>query len=296
MNETGAEDEIRAYLASVGEEQLRTYAGYSQASRVIRGIVEAKIMPDDIAVAIMANYELLCAQTGTKSLAVAVRSSGTMSMPGAYETYLNIRDASEVVWHVIRVWGSVFSVQALGGRLMKGLPALIPGIGVAILKMVEARAAGVAFTKHPTTGDPNKVVIEAAWGLGESVVGGEISPDRYVFDKVTRRIETSVNPKTKQVVYGEKGTLSVDVPDELQTVACLTEDQIHQLVDLCLHVEKHYEGVPQDMEWALDSHSGNGDRIYLVQTRNITKTGQQKSKAEVLADMMVKAAFGPRGY
>lgn len=294
MAETGAEEEIRAYLSEFGDEGPRTYSQYSEASRVCREIVESKLMPHDMALAIIANYDKLCEQVGAREVAVAVRSSGTVSMPGAYETYLNIRGGDDVVWHVIRVWGSVFSVQALGGRVVKGQPVLIPGIGVAVLKMVNAKAAGVAFTKHPTTGDPNKIVIEAAWGLGESVVGGDISPDSYVVNKSTREIEKHVNPKTKQVIYGEKGTQQVDVPEELQNAPCLTDEQIRELVDLCLRVEDYYGGVPQDMEWALDQEVQDENPIYLVQTRNITKTAEQKSKSEVLADMMVKALYGPR--
>ena len=252
MDESGANDEIREYLSKFGPEGPRGYGEYSEASRVLREIVETKLMPHDMAQQIIDAYRELCAQSGGKEVAVAVRSSGTVSAPGAYETFLNIRGATEVVFNVIRVWGSAFSVQALGARMVKGQPVEIPGLGVAVLKMVNARAAGVAFTKHPTTGDPNKIVIEATWGLGESVVGGDVSPDRYVINKQTREIERVINPKTKQVVYGEKGTEHVDVPEELQNLACLSDDELEQLVDLCLKVEDYYDGVPQDMEWAVD--------------------------------------------
>ena len=294
MDESGANDEIREYLRRFGDEGPRGYGQYSEASRVIREIVETKLMPHDMAQLIIENYRELCARSGGKEVAVAVRSSGTVSAPGAYETYLNIRGADEVVYNVIRVWGSAFSIQALGARMVKGLPVEIPGLGVAVLKMVNARSAGVAFTKHPTTGDPNKIVIEATWGLGESVVGGDVSPDRYIINKQTREIERVINPKTKQVVYGEKGTEHVDVPEEMQNLACLSDDELEQLVELCLKVEDYYEGVPQDMEWAVDQDVLDEQKLYLVQTRNITKTGEQKSKAEVLAGMLVKSAFGNR--
>ncbi len=294
MGETGANDDIQAYVADIDSEVLRTYGGYSEASRVIREIVESKLMPHDMALHIMDNYRELCARSGGKEVAVAVRSSGTVSAPGAYETYLNIRGADEVVFNVIKVWSSAFSVQALGARMVKGQPVEIAGLGVAVLKMVNARAAGVAFTKHPTTGDPNKIVIEATWGLGESVVGGDVSPDRYVVNKQTREVEKVINPKTKQVVYGEKGTEHVDVPAELQNEACLADEELMQLVELCAKVEKYYGGVPQDMEWALDRDIVGPNKLFLVQTRNISKTVEQKSKAEVLAGMLVKSAFGGR--
>ena len=291
MAETGASDDIRNYLQKFGAAGPRSYGQYAEASKVIRGIVESKAMPADMAEAIKSNYRELCRQCSGQEVAVATRSSGTVSMPGAYETYLNVRGAEDVVSHVIKVWGSVFSVQALGARMVKQQPVEIPGIGVAILKMVNSKSAGVAFTKHPTTGDPNKIVIEATWGLGESVVGGDVSPDRYVINKQTRAIEKKINPKTKQIVYQDKGTAQVDVPAELQNSQCLTDDEINQLVNLCLKVESYYDGVAQDMEWALDQDIPGPHNLFLVQTRNITKTGEQKSNAEMIADLMLKTVF-----
>lgn len=291
MEESGANADIRNYLQKFGAEGPRSYGQYAEASKMIREIVESKSMPVDMAEVIKSNYRELCEQCGCREVAVATRSSGTMSMPGAYETYLNVCGAEDVVRHIIKVWGSVFSVQALGARIVKKQPIEIPGIGVAILKMVNAGVAGVAFTKHPTTGDPNKIVIEATWGLGESVVGGVVSPDRYVINKQTREIEKKINPKTKQVVYQEKGTAVVDVPAELQNIQCLSDEEINRLVELCLKVENYYDGVAQDMEWALDQDLPAPNNLFLVQTRNITKTGEQKNSAAMIADLMLKTAF-----
>ncbi len=294
MIETGAGEEIREYAGRFGPEGPRTYGAYAEASRAIRQIVESKPMPREMAQPIVDYYGELCAQYGGEEVAVAVRSSGTVSSPGAYETYLNIRGAENVVQNVIKVWSSAFSVQALGARMVKGQSVEIPGLGVAILKMVNARSAGVAFTKHPTTGDPNKIFVEATWGLGESVVASDCNPDRYVINKKTREVDKVINPKTTQVIYCEMGTEQVAVPVELQNQACLTDEELSALADLCDKVEDYYEGVPQDLEWALDRDGVGPNRLYLVQTRNITKTAQQKSKAQVLADMLVKSAYGGR--
>lgn len=294
MAETGANEEIREYVGGYGPEGPRSYGEYSEASRAIREIVESKPMPPDMARAIMDQYRELCARYGGIEVPVAVRSSGTVSSPGAYETFLNIRGAENVVKNVIRVWSSAFSVQALGARMVKGQQVEIPGLGVAVLKMVNASSAGVAFTKHPTTGDPNKIVVEAMWGLGESVVASDCNPDRYVINRRTREVEKVVNAKTTQVVYCEMGTEQVEVPEELQRQACLTDEEIGALADLCDKVEAYYGGVPQDLEWALDRDAVGPDRLFLVQTRNITKTAEQKSKAEVLADMLVKRAYAGR--
>lgn len=294
MSETGAGEEIRTYVGRYGPEGPRTYAEYSEASRAIRAIVESKPMPDDMARSITAHYRELCGRYGGTEVAVAVRSSGTVSSPGAYETFLNIRGEDNVVRNVIKVWSSAFSVQALGARMVKGQSVEIPGLGVAVLKMVNASSAGVAFTKHPTTGDPNKIVVEAMWGLGESVVASDCNPDRYVINRETRHVEKVINAKTTQVVYCEMGTEQVAVPEELQRQACLSDEEIGELADLCDKVESYYGGVPQDLEWALDRDVTGPNRLFLVQTRNITKTAEQKSKAQVLADMLVKRAYAGR--
>ncbi len=294
MSETGASEEVREYVGRYGPEGPRTYAEYSEASKAIREIVESKPMPSELAQPIIDHYRELCARYGGKEVAVAVRSSGTVSSPGAYETHLNIRGAENVVRNVVKVWSSAFSVQALGARMVKGQSVEIPGLGVAVLKMVNARSAGVAFTKHPTTGDPNKIVVEAMWGLGESVVASDCNPDRYVINRQTREVEKVINAKTTQVVYCELGTEQVEVPEELQRQACVTDEELVALADLCDKVESYYGGVPQDLEWAIDGDAEGPNRLFLVQTRNITKTAEQKSKAEVLADMLVKRAYHGR--
>lgn len=290
MQETGMSAEITEFLNRYGDRGIKGYAQFMEASQFIKELMKSKEMPADMAALIKEHYRKLCDQCGQEDVAVAVRSSGPVSMPGTFETYLNIKGEDDVVKHIIRVWASTFSVQAIGHRINKNHPLLIDGIGVAILKMVTAKTAGVAFTMHPTTMDATKIVIEGTWGLGESVVGGVVSPDRIVVDKNSGEIEMHINPKLKQVVYQEKGTQVTDVPVELQNVPCLNEEEIRRIAELAKSIEKYY-GVAQDIEWVFDTDIDSAQNLFLVQTRNISVVKEKKTDAEQIADLMMRRLF-----
>lgn len=290
MEETGLTVEVTEFLKRYGDEGPKGYGQFMEASHFIRELMEVKEMPADMADLIKENYRKLCAQCGLEDVAVAVRSSGPMSLPGAFETYLNVKGEDDLVKHIIKVWASTFTVQAIGHRVNQHHPMLIDGIGVAILKMVKAKTAGVAFTMHPTTMDTTKIVIEGTWGLGESVVGGVVSPDRIVVDKITGEIEMRINSKLKQVIYQEKGTHVVDVPVELQNVPCLNEEEIKLLVELAKSIEKYY-GAAQDIEWVFDADMDPSQSLFLVQARNISVVKEKKKNAEQIADLMLRRVF-----
>lgn len=290
MKETGLTDEVTEFLKRYGDEGPQGFGQLMEASHFIRELMEAKEMPADMADMIRENYRKLCAQCGLKDVAVAVRSSGPVSLPGAFETYLNVKGEDDVVKHIVKVWASTFTVQAIGHRVNQHHPLLIDGIGVAILKMVKAKTAGVAFTMHPTTMDDTKIVIEGTWGLGEAVVGGSVSPDRIVVDKNTGEVEMHINSKLKQVVYQEKGTQVVDVPEELQNIPCLNDEEITRLVDLAKAIEKYY-GVAQDIEWVFDADMDPVQNLFLVQARNISVVKEKKKDAEQIADLMLRRVF-----
>ena len=209
MRETGLNEAITDYVSQrFGEKGPKVYGEYVEVSEYVKDLIEHKEISLEMAEPIKENYQRLCDQCGVEDVAVAVRSSGPVSMPGAFETFLNIRGAEDVVKHVIKVWASTFSIQSLAHRLQEHHPLLIEGIGVAILKMVNAKTAGVAFTMHPTSMDDTKIVIEGSWGLGESVVASSVSPDHIVVDKKTGEVEKNINPKLKKVVSVKKGNLS----------------------------------------------------------------------------------------
>jgi cytochrome P450 len=178
---------------------------------------------------------------------VAVRSSATSedaadaSCAGQYDTYLSITGADEVIRHVERCWGSMNTGRALAYRHDKGIDE--PQMAVVVQRMFGARAAGVAMTLNPSNGDRSKIAVEAAPGVGEAVVSGEVTPDHFLIDKVMLDVVST------RVADGEVGT-------------CLTPVEVKAVARLAKLVEQHY-GRPQDIEWAID---GSG-AVVLLQAR-----------------------------
>ncbi|MHA1606876.1 MAG: phosphoenolpyruvate synthase [Candidatus Freyarchaeota archaeon] len=201
------------------------------------------------------------------------------SFAGQQDTFLNVtRD--ELVSSVRRCWSSLFTPRAIAYREEKGFSHEEVSIGVAIQEMVDAKAAGVMFTIHPVTGERNKILIEANWGLGEAVVSGAVTPDTYVVDKetfeiidkhiVTKKVEYVRDPKTGKTVHAE-------VPPERQNIPALTDEEIKALAKYALQIEQHYR-TPQDIEWAVDKDG----RIFILQARPETVHSAGGIQAQVL--------------
>lgn len=289
MEETGVSRQIETYLQRFPQ-GLRSYREYNEASAFIRQLVEAAEMPLDMRDAIASHYDELCRRCGVENLPVAVRSSGPVSRPGQFETYLNIRGADQVVKNVIKCWASTFTTQAIAHRAQKGLPIASDPIGVAVLKVVRARAAGVGFSIDPVTGDGSKVVLESTWGFGESIVQGLVEPDRFIVDKASLAVVGKrIGLKTVQVVLEEQGTTKAEVPAPQQSEPSVTEEEIKQLALLAKALEDHY-GVPQDMEWAIESDLPFPKNIFLVQTRPAGAT-KKKDAEDYIIDLMISHIF-----
>ncbi|MDR3568661.1 MAG: PEP/pyruvate-binding domain-containing protein [Syntrophobacteraceae bacterium] len=286
MAETGAGEDIRRYVEQHLDD-LKSIKNQVKASETIRNIVESKKMPDGMREELFQYYDDLKKLAGGGEIAVAVRSSGAVSMPGQMETYLNVRGREAVVHKVIQVWGSAFTTRAISFRLEKGMAVEKAPIGVAVLKMVEAKAAGVVLTVQPTTGDMSKVVVEGNWGLGESVVSGEINPDLFVVDKNNGCVECTLNQKTKMVVYNDSGTITTDVPLEIQNKACLDSEELNEIVRIAKEVESYFQS-PQDMEWVLDCSMCCPDNLYWVQARPAKYIKAKENESEYLAELMTR--------
>lgn len=267
MLETGTSLELSRYLVNMGELKGMEITAIDKMSQAIQDMIESKRMPKGIEKEITGTYEQLCHRVGIPDVAVSVRSAGTESRPGMFETYLNIRGAKEVLEKVKKVWASAYTTRAIAFRINKGLPVIGDELGVAILKMVNACSAGIGFTVDPVTGDTSKVVIESNWGLGEGVVSGEGSVDRFVVDKQTMEIaERAVGKKMKQVVNKSKGAEWDEVPLDKQSLPCLNDDEIKEVARLTKVLEERL-GCPQDVEWAIDSDFRFPQNVFLLQTR-----------------------------
>jgi pyruvate,water dikinase len=243
------------------EEQARAATDVSDG-KAMQAAIEASPLPPAVADAIAAAYARL-----GDDVPVAVRSSGVAedlagaSFAGQYETYLWILGGDAVLEHVRRCWTGLFGEAVLSYR--PGGASGDRGMAVVVQQMVAARAAGVTFTLDPVTGDRSKIVIEGAWGLGEAVVSGEVTPDRFRVDKVTLEpVDRTISEKVSEYRF-ESGAVALrDVPDDRRSLACLEDAQVAELAALAKRIEAH-RGAPQDIEWAVDE----GGAVHVLQVR-----------------------------
>ena len=234
----------------------------------VRAKVEAAALPPDVLAEISAAHAALC--NGGES-PVAVRSSATTedavdaSFAGLQDTYLWVTTLAEVLHKVRSCWASLYSLESVTYRRKKGLPEAGVAMAVVVQKMVNARTAGVMFTRSPLTGDRSVITIEGAWGLGSAVVGGEVTPDRWVVGKITGEISVrEISDKHVQHVPASGGGIqSAELPAEQRQKACLSDEELQALRQIGRKVERHY-GRPQDIEWAVEEGS---NEILLLQSR-----------------------------
>ncbi len=301
MNETEATSRLLRFLSSfhADADKIEDTPKFEAASQEMRAIVESIRMPRDMEEGIEAYYSELCKITDCVNLYVATRSAGPVSHPGQYETYLNVCGAEDVVRHVRRVWASTFNARSLIARARLGLPLHYDPIGVAVLAMVDARAAGVMFTLNPINGDESKVAIEASFGYGEAVVSGNVTPDRYLVDKVTLEIEEkTISDKASEFAYNPatKGMEYRELPPERRKAQCLEDREVIALTKIARQVEAHF-GCAQDIEYAISATHPFPESIFLVQTRPESVWGKKK-KEPVLGkksglDLLFEKAFTP---
>jgi pyruvate,water dikinase len=240
-----------------------------EASKKIRKLIESSPIPEKIQKDILRSYKKL---DGGNAF-VAVRSSATAedlpdaSFAGQQETFLNTRGGKQVLENVRKCWSSLFTPRAIFYRVKNNFDHSQVLIAAVVQRMVHADKAGVMFTVHPSTGDKDKLVIEGAWGLGEGVVSGSVTPDHYVMDKKTEKLlEKEVTKKEIMFIKNkENRTVQTPTPKDMKTKQVLSEDELKKILRLGKLLESHY-GKPQDVEWAIE----NGVDPYLVQTRPIT--------------------------
>ncbi len=244
-----------------------------------REVVMTWEIPEEHATLIRQMYADLCALSGTDDVPVAVRSSSTSedspdaSFAGEHDTYLWVCGIDEVLEKIRRCWASLYTGRAIMYRHEMGYDHTQVDMAVAVQKMVRPRAAGVAFTLDPTNGDRSGICIDAAWGFGESVVSGDVTPDNFLVDKVMWCINRrTISPKTHahmltEVEGFDHPTVNrVPVPDDQVNVPSLTDEEILVIARLARAAEKHY-GCPQDIEWAVDDDLPAGEDAVLLQTR-----------------------------
>ena len=285
MSLTGADREIKQYLDNVGH-GFENIQHFNEAGAELRRIVESNDMPREMREAILSRYQELCQRCNIEEMAVSTRSAGVASHPGQYETHLNVRGDLDVIEKIIKVWSSTFNPRSLSARKRAGAPLESDPIGVAVLKMVNARAAGVLFTADPNTGDTSRMIIEANWGLGESVVGGEAVPDVYILDKVSlKTIDRKLGTKGRYITFKEMGVAEEDTPTEKSCTFCLSDGEAKEVGRLGKILESHFDA-PQDTEWAVDQDLDFPESVILLQTRPEV-IAQQRTPADRVVDLML---------
>jgi pyruvate,water dikinase len=285
MSLTGAGREIKKYLDNVGH-GFESIQHFNEAGDELRRIVESKEMPQEMRETVLSHYRELCQRCDIELMAVSTRSAGAASHPGQYETHLNVRGDLDVIEKIKKVWSSTFNPRSLSARKRAGAPLESDPIGVAVLKMVNARAAGVLFTADPNTGDTSRMIIEANWGLGESVVGGEAMPDVYILEKGSLKIiDRKLGTKGKYVAFRETGVAEKDVPAEKRCTFCLSDEEAKEVGKVGKILESHFD-VPQDTEWAVDQDLNFPENVILLQTRPEV-IAQKKKPADQVVDLML---------
>ncbi|MBD3245639.1 MAG: phosphoenolpyruvate synthase [Candidatus Omnitrophica bacterium] len=285
------ENELETKISGKIESWKKSRISLAKAGKTIRRFIRNAHFSREFQTRLKEAYRSLCEKYGDDEVDVAVRSSATAedlpeaSFAGQQETFLNISGEDEVLEAAKRCYASLFTDRAIAYREEKGFDHLKIALSVGVQKMVRSDlgGAGVMFSLDTETGFRDVAVINAAWGLGETVVQGSVTPDEYVVFKpllnqndLAPIIEKTKGAKEKKMVYAKGGshpTKSVDTSQKEKQSFVLTDEDILRLARWTVHIENHY-AKPMDIEWAKDGESGD---LFIVQARPETVQSQKEA-------------------
>lgn len=272
------EDKVEKELQSVDEGSDQSLMN---ASARIRKVIEKGEIPKDLQKEIVASYKELFPKG--KQGFVAVRSSATAedlpdaSFAGQQDTFLNVIGEKDLLDKVLKCWSSLFTARAISYRQKQGYDTEDVKIAIVVQRMVESDISGIMFTVDPASGADN-IVIEAGYGLGEAIVGGEVTPDMYSVDKKEMKIEsekTRISTQNWKYSKDEKGGIvKVNIDPDLASAQKISDDRIMEIAEIGRQIEIHYQ-MPMDVEWCVED-----DKVYIVQARPITAVGSSTSETE----------------
>jgi pyruvate,water dikinase len=292
------------------EDQVALAAAAGEARKLVRDWPLPQAHED----LIRQRYADLCAHCGVADVPVAVRSSATAedspdaSFAGEHDTYLWVCGVDAVLDRIRACWASLYTDRAIAYRNEMGYDHNQVDMAVAIQKMVRPRAAGVAFTLDPSNGDRSGICIDSAWGFGEGVVSGDVTPDNFLVDKVMWSINRrTISPKTHAHLLvdheGDGGPRvdRVELPEDQVGAPSLTDEEIIAIARLARTAEKHY-GCPQDIEWAVDDDLPVGQDVVLLQSRPETvwsrkhhTVGAKSDLVSSIVDTLVNPLYARKG-
>jgi pyruvate, water dikinase len=273
---------LRSRIEALAADDLQKIGA---VSRELRARIEDAPLPADLQQEIRDAYSRLGGLAAPP--AVAVRSSATTedaadaSFAGLQDTYLWVTQADSLLHKIRSCWASLYSLESLSYRLRHGIAESTVAMAVVVQTMVDARTAGVMFTRSPLSGDRSVITIEAAWGLGSALVGGEVTPDRWVVAKITGEISVR-NISDKAIRHAQSpagGVEQLAVEESLRREPCLSDQELDSLRAIARQIERHY-GRPQDIEWAIDRHTR---QILLLQSRPETVWSNRDNQTAAIA-------------
>jgi pyruvate,water dikinase len=272
----GLRERIAERLGSVDVDDTEELAA---ATGEVREMIEAEPIPDAVEAAIRAGYERVAAEAGEADTPVAVRSSATAedteaaSFAGMNETFLNVRGADAAVDAVRRCWSSLFGARTVFYRAKRGFGQADMDIAVVVQRQVLSTRAGVMFTIDPASGATDRLVIEGSFGLGEAVVSGSVSPDRYIVHKDDLAILAREVRRKELVIEPEEGggTKIRELEKDEAATPVLSDDEVREIATLGNRIEGHY-GAAQDTEWCYDPDG----KAWMLQSRPVTSAGGEQ--------------------
>jgi pyruvate,water dikinase len=250
---------------------------FETASQRIQELIRKPELSDEMKEEILQAYKAL----GGKDTAVAVRSSANaedlpeLSFAGQQDTYLNVRGGDALIAAVRNCWASLWTPRAISYRHQMGIPQDTVAMAVVVQVMIPSDVSGILFTANPTTGERSELVINASFGLGEAVVGSQVTPDTYIVDRDSLDVkETIIGTKEQMLVSsGKQGTTTKVVAKSRRNESSLPAPLISDLASLAIKVEQLFEGLPQDVEWVVSD-----EKLWLLQARPITSLPPQPLK------------------
>ena len=267
MDQNGLQPQIDEIVASLDYED---YGGMEEKTSQIRDLITNATIPKDLFQEIRETIEEL--NTPEESFvavrsSVAVKDSSISSFPGMMDTYHYLKGEEEIVEHIRMCWGSLWTSRAAVSRHHKGVDHHLGLIAPIVQKMVHSEVAGVLFTANPITSSRDEIVIEANWGLGESVVSGKSMNDFFVLDKSPLQLkDKKISKKTLMISFDEDrghGRKEMAVAPDMMDAPTLNNQQVEELGEIGLRIEEVF-AFPQDIEWAY--HKGE---LFILQSRNI---------------------------
>ncbi len=296
VEETGLDGTIAAAMTRASSGDVEEGAA---AAKAIGEAMRFAPLPDAVRAEVAHRHDELVRAHGGEPPPVAVRSSAIgedsedATFAGQQESFLWLRGIEQVCDALRDCWASLYTPRAIAYRAARGTAGQEPAMGVTVQLMVDAEVSGVLFTCNPVSGDPSVVAIDASWGLGTAVVGGELTPDHYLVSKVTGELVRR-DVRSKHVEYvpdaSGAGTVRRDVPVDRRDVACLDVVSLEALLDVARRVEQHY-GAHQDLEWAL-ARTRPAGTVHVLQARPVTTLPERPPTPAASALSLMLSTFG----